>query len=80
VTSATAEVANDVSDAVAPRPMIAPSATATAKSNALSWASVRRSPRRRPITATAKSSTALTATQPRPLASPISSVICITPG
>jgi hypothetical protein len=42
VTSATAEVANEVSDAVAPRPMIAPSATAAARSNALSWASVRR--------------------------------------
>jgi hypothetical protein len=44
VTSATAEVANDVSDAVAPRPMIVPIATATAKSNALSWAIARRYP------------------------------------
>ena len=78
VTSATAEVANEVCDAVAPRPMIAPIATATAKSNALSWASVRRSPRRRPITATAKSRTALTATQPRPLPPPINSGTCIT--
>jgi hypothetical protein len=43
VTSAIAEEANDVSGAVAPRPMIAPIATATAESNALSWASVRRS-------------------------------------
>jgi hypothetical protein len=79
VTSATAEVANDVSEAVAPRPMIAPIATATAKSNALSWAIVRRSPRRRPITATAKSRTALTATHPRPLAPPINSGTCLTP-
>jgi hypothetical protein len=54
-------------------------ATATAKSKALSWASVRPSPRRKPITATAKSRTALTATHRRPLAPPINSGNCVTP-
>jgi hypothetical protein len=73
VTSATAPVANDVDDEVTVRPMIAPMATATAKSNAPSWATVRRSPSRRPMTTAAKIRTALTATQPRPLVPPTSS-------
>ena len=65
--------------AVTVRPMIAPMATATAKSNAPSWASVRRSPSRRPMTATANIRTALTATQPRPPVSPTSSSNRLTP-
>jgi hypothetical protein len=73
VISATAPVANDVDDTVTVRPMIAPTATATAKSKAPSWASVRRSPRRRPTMVTANIRTALTATQPRPPAPPTSS-------
>ena len=79
VTSATAPTANDADGAVTVRPMIAPMATATAKSNAPSWASVRRSPSRRPMTATANIRTALTATQPRPPVSPTSSSNRFTP-
>ena len=48
-------------------------ATATAKSNAPSWASVRPSPSREPTMVTADIGTALTATQPRPPAPPTSS-------
>jgi hypothetical protein len=62
VTSATAPVATEADDVVTVRPMIAPIATATAKSPAPSWASMRHSPRRRPMTATANISTALIAT------------------
>jgi hypothetical protein len=79
VTSATAPTANDADGAVTVRLMIAPMATATAKSNAPSWASVRRSPSRRPMTATANIRTALTATQPRPPVSPTSSSNRFTP-
>ena len=61
-----------MSDAVTVRPMIEPIATATAKSNAPSWASVRRSPSRRPMTATANISPALATTQPRSPAPPMS--------
>ncbi len=62
-----------------PVPRLAARHRRPGKSNALSWASVRRSPRRRPITATAKSRTALTATQPRPPAPPINSGTYATP-
>src|ERR1700678_1592396 len=80
VTRATAPVRNDVSDAVTVRPMIEPMATATAKSNAPSWASVRRSPSRRPTTATANNRTALATTQPSPPAPPMSSDMRRLPG
>ena len=63
----------DADAAVTVRLMIAPMATATAKSNAPSWASVRRSPSRRPMTATANIRTALTATHARRSVPPTSS-------